>query len=524
MARSTAVIWTAARIAGPLLLLAACFTPPGARADLPAGIDDAAIRAGAVASFPEYFDLLALPNDAINPADVQKNAAWLQQAFEKRGFHTQQLENHGRPLVFAHYVRASEPRHTVLFYMHFDGQPVIQSQWSQKDAWLPVVKRRGADGKWAEVDKAELMKPDFDPELRVFARSSSDDKGPIGMFLAAFDLLRARQLAPDVGVKVLLDSEEEKESPGMAAVVAANKALLQADALIIYDSAMHPSGRPTMIFGNRGIVPVTLTVYGARNPLHSGHYGNYAPNPAQRLAALLASMKDDQGRVTIPGYYSRTQLSEADLKLLADVGDDEVALRKRLGIAEPDRVADTYQQALQYPSLNVRGLASAAVGDKVAGIIPDHAVAELDIRTTVEADGEYLTGLLRHHIEAQGYHLIDGEPTDEERARYPKIAQIKVGPGEKAARQPIDSPLGRWVTAALDAAYPEPAMKPIRVRMMGATVPSYEIEAPLGMPFVLVPLVNPDNNQHTFDENLRMGHYLNGMRTMLALLFRPYPD
>jgi len=187
-------------------------------------------------------------------------------------------------------------------------------------------------------------------------------------------------------------------------------------------------------------------------------------------------------------------------------------------------VGNTYQEALQYPSFNVRGMAAAAVGDKVAGIIPQQAVAEIDIRTTVEADSQYLLGLTRGHIEKQGYHLIDHEPTDDERAQYPKLAQLKVGLAAQAARQPIDSDIGRWVTAGLTSAYDEPgkALKPVRLRMMGATVPTHEIVTPLNVPFVLVPVVNVDNNQHAYDENLRMGNYLTGMRSMLGLLTTAY--
>jgi acetylornithine deacetylase/succinyl-diaminopimelate desuccinylase-like protein len=497
---------------------------PGAHAALPGHIDDDAIRGAAVASFPEYLELLAMPNDSKVAADMQTNAAWLEQAFRKRGFTTRQLENHGRPLVFAEYGKPDAARKTVLFYIHFDGQPVIPSQWSQAGAWLPVVKRRGADGKWTEVGKAELLRADFDPELRVFARSASDDKGPIMMFLASFDLLRARKLTPAINVKVILDSEEEVASPGISEVVPANRALLQADALVILDAATHPSGRPTAVFGNRGLAPLTLTVYGARSPLHSGHYGNYAPNPAQRLANLLASMKGDDGRVKIAGYYAKTRLTEADLKVLAEAGDDEAALRKRIGIGEADHVGNSYQEALQYPSFNVRGMAAAAVGDKVAGIIPQQAVAEIDIRATVESDSAYLVGLVRSHIENQGYRLIDHEPTDDERAQYPKLAQLKVGLSAESERQAIDSPIGNWVTAGLTSAYDEPGktLKPLRLRMMGATVPTHEIVAPLQVPFVLVPVVNADNNQHAYDENLRMGNYLTGMRSMLGLLTTAY--
>jgi acetylornithine deacetylase/succinyl-diaminopimelate desuccinylase-like protein len=258
--------------------------------------------------------------------------------------------------------------------------------------------------------------------------------------------------------------------------------------------------------------------------LHSGHYGNYAPNPAQRLALLLASIKGEDGRVKIPGYYATTKLGDADRRILAEAGDDEAALMKRIGIEEPDHVGASYQEALQYPSFNVRGLAAAAVGDKVAGIIPQQAVAEIDIRTTVEANADYLVGLVRRHVEAQGYHLVDREPTDEERAHYPKLAQFKVGLAAEAERQAIDSDIGRWVTAGLTSAWDAPGsvLKPLRLRMMGATVPTHEIVAPLKVPFVLVPVVNADNNQHAYDENLRMGNYLSGMRSMLGLLTTPF--
>lgn len=510
-------------IGSGVLALASLAAPAlRARAALPPGVDDAAVEAAAVASFPEYLEFLSIPHVSNVPTDVQKNAAWLKAAFRKRGFTTRQFENKGRPLVFAEYGASRAPRKTILYYMHFDGQPVVPSQWAQKDPFQPVVKRRGADRKWAEVDRAELIKPGFDPELRVFARSSSDDKGPIVMFLAVFDILRAKKIDPAVNVKVLLDSEEEVNSPGIAAAVAGNAALLSADAVVLVDGPVHASGRPTLAFGNRGIVTATLTVYGPRVPLHSGHFGNWVPNPAERLARLLASMKDEDGRVTVAGYYARTNLTEADRKVLAEVPDDEAALKKRVGIAQPEKVGATYQEALQYPSLNVQGIAAASVGEKSANIVPRDAVAEIDLRTTVESGPAFLLELLRKHVEAQGWHLADKEPTDEERARWPKLARFDAHLPAEAARQPVDSPVGRWASSAMAGAWPVSPL--VRIRMMGGTLPTHEIVGPLKAPFVLVPLVNPDNNQHAYDENLRMGNYLSGMRTLAALLTAPYPD
>src|SRR5258706_1590112 len=230
-------------------------------------------------TFHEYLELLSMPNDAINPPDIQKNTDWLEAAFKKRGFTTKQLENKGKPMLFAEWPAKKRGAKTILFYMHMDGQPVVDKEWSQPSPWKPVVKIRNVEGKWEIVDTELLFAEKLHPDLRVFARASSDDKGPIMMFLAAFDGLKQAKQDPAFNVKVLLDSEEEKGSPSIPAVVTANKDLLKSDAIIIHDGPRHQSERPTLIFGNRGATRVTLVVYGPRQPLHSGHYGNYAPNP-----------------------------------------------------------------------------------------------------------------------------------------------------------------------------------------------------------------------------------------------------
>jgi acetylornithine deacetylase/succinyl-diaminopimelate desuccinylase-like protein len=396
-------------------------------------------------SFREYLEFLSMPNDAVVPADIQKNVDWLERAFRKRGFAVKQLENKGKPMLFAEWPKKVAGARTVLYYMHLDGQPVVDREWAQKSPWQPVVKKRGADGSWGIVDSELLFASPLDLDLRVFARASSDDKGPIVMFLAAFDGLREAGADPAINVKVLLDSEEEKGSPSIPAVVTANKDLLKSDAIVIHDGPRHQSERPTLIFGNRGATRVTLVVHGPKQPLHSGHFGNYVPNPAIRLARLIASMKDDGGRVTVPGYYDRITLTDAEKKILADTGDDEAAIRRRTGIRTAEIVGGNLQEAIQFPSLNVRGMAAASVGTKASNIIPHQAIAEFDLRTTPEAPPEYLFGLLQKHIEAQGYHLVKGEPTDQDRAAYDKLASLSMGSGGRAVRTPLDSPLGKWV-------------------------------------------------------------------------------
>ena len=471
------------------------------------------------ATLREFVELLALPNDAIVPADIQKNADWLEAAFRKRGFETRQLPNSGKPMLFAEFPQKNAASKTVLFYMHFDGQPVIPEQWAQKSPWTAVLKQRNARNEWEAIDIERLYGPNPDRDWRVFARSSSDDKGPIMMFLTAIDALKAAGLEPRLNIKVLLDSEEEKGSTSIGDVAKANGDLLRADAMIVNDGPKHATEKPTLVFGNRGNAGVRLIVFGPKSNLHSGHYGNYAPNPAMRLAALLASMKDDEGRVTIPGYYDRVKFSAAERKVLAAVPDDEAAIRQRVGIAKAEAVGKNYQEALQYPSLNIRGMAAAAIGEKVATIIPSRAVAELDLRTTPEADQHYLFKLVEQHVASKGYFLVNGEPTDDERAKHDKIASITMLRGSSAAYTPLDSPLGTWVRGVLASTFGE---SPVTIRMMGGTVPTDKLVDALKMPFVIVPLVNGDNNQHSFDENLRLGHFLDGTKTFAGLMLTPY--
>lgn len=477
--------------------------------------------AAAQSNFAEFLELLRIPNIPAEPQDIQRNAAFLEQSFRKRGFDVRLLANAAqRPLVFAQFGEARPGLRTILFYAHFDGQPVNAKEWAQNSPFDPVVKARDSAGKWNEVGLERLTQQPFDPELRVFARSSSDDKAPIMMLLTAFDMLKAQRLKPAINVKVLLDSEEEISSPSLAETVAAHRELFDADALVVLDGPEHASGRPTLVFGNRGIAQATLTVFGPRAPLHSGHFGNYVPNPAMRLAALLASMKDDDGRVLIPGYYDGIQLSDADRAVLQATGDDEVALRKRTGIARAEAVGGNYQEALQYPSLNVRGMAAAAVGAGAANVVPSEAIAEIDMRTTPEAEGHRLFELIKQHIQKQGYYLVSAPPSDAERAAHEKLAMFTLGDVQAAQRMPMDEPLGRWAYAALDSM---PRADPVRIRMMGGTVPTDVLVNALKLPFVLVPTVNADNNQHARDENFRMGHFVTGTETLYTLLRTKYP-
>ncbi len=467
----------------------------------------------AVRSFSEFHDLLSIPNDAHYPEDLQKNVEWCEKAFSKRGFTLKRLETPTVPLLLASR-SSSNAKKTVLIYLQVDGQPVKPEDWQQESPWKPVLKELDASGQWKEIPW-ERLSGKYDREWRIFARSASDAKGPVAAFLASLDAIQELKQKPNYHLKVILDFEEELGSPQLAAAVKKYSEDLAADMMLIFDGPRHISNQPTIQFGARGICDITLTVFGPRVPQHSGHYGNYVPNPALRLAKLLASMKDDQGRVTIPGFYDGVEITAEEKEILAQVPDDENQIRKKLGIAEADRVAPTYQESLQYPSLNIRGMNSLFVGKEARTLIPAVATAELDLRLVPESDPERLIGLVRKHIEQQGYYVVTKEPTEEERLKYPRIAALQASFSYGAFQTPYNSETGAWVSRALKKAF---GKDPVKMLLVGGSIPISPFVITLGIPAVSVPTVNMDNNQHAENENIRVGNYVDAVTTFVAIL------
>lgn len=469
----------------------------------------------AKASFAEFKNLLALPNDAHFPEDIKKNVDWCAQRLESIGFTTKILDTPTVPLLLAENEPRQPNKPTMLFYFHIDGQPTDPSFWFQENPYQAVLKEQRVGEGWTEINWNKLEQENLDPEWRIYARSASDDKAPFMMFLVAMETLQSEGKALPFNLKVILDTEEEIGSPNLAETVARYQKELAADMLLIFDGPKHISNVPTITYGARGITRVTLKVFGPTFPLHSGHYGNYAPNPALRLSKLLASMKDDEGKVIIPGYYDGIELDEKTQKILASVPDNETELMVKLGIGETDKVGNSYQESIQYPSLNIRGMGSAWIGKEARTIVPSVAIAEIDMRLVVESDGERLQELVRKHVEQQGYYLTDRKPTSRERIQLKKICQFETGKVVKAFRTEFDSKLGKWAYQSVKNTF---GKDPIRLRTMGGTLPTTPFINTLKLPAVIIPLVNSDNNQHSPNENLRLGNYFDGAKTIYGLL------
>ena len=458
-------------------------------------------------------ELVAMPNDAVFPEQIEVNIAWCETAFSQRNWSVERLETGGIPLLL---VEKKQPnaKKTALFYFHVDGQAVDISKWDQKDAYQPVLKAQIAPGKWEQLPMERLQK-EYNADWRIFGRSTSDDKGPLAMLITAWDALSAAGISPDYSVKIILDFEEEQGSPRLPAAVVKHKEKLSADLMLIMDGPRHTSNLPTLSYGARGISELFLTTYGPKLPQHSGHYGNYAPNPALLMAQLLSSMKNENGRVIIPGFYDGITFTEAERKIFAAVPDNEPAVKKRLGLGRTDQVGQSYQESINYPSLNIKGLSSGYTGPQARTIIPAVAIAELDMRLVPESDPVRLFGLIKDHIRKQGFYITDKDPTDDERMAHPKIVKVDTSISYQAFRTPMDSPVSTWLRKAMNRSF---GADPVQIRISGGSIPISPFVDALGIPAVTIPTVNADNNQHSPNENLRLGNYKEGIRTIMSVL------
>ncbi len=460
-------------------------------------------------------ELLSIPNVAADRENIRRNAAWLRDQLTTRAFTAAILETTGNPLVFGE-LKVPGAARTILFYVHYDGQPVNPKDWRQPSPFIPILRDARMEAGGKEIPNGLAALSSFAPDMRIYARSASDDKSPFIALCAALDALKAHGIQLTSNVKVILDGEEEAGSPSLVPAIAKYRDRLAADVMYILDGPVHPSERPTVVYGARGNVTIELTVYGPKFALHSGHYGNWVPNPAMRLAQLLATMKGDDGRVSIEGFYDGITPVTADEKAMLDaVPDEPASLMKLFGIAAPERAELSLQEALQLPTLNVRGLSSAFVGAGARTIIPDTAVAAIDVRLVKETPADRMAKLVRGHILKQGWYIVEGEPDDATRAKYSKIVRVAAGGGTNAYRTSPLLPVSRQTISALSTMFAE---APVQIRTSGGTVPITPFIEALGFPAMSLPTVNFDNNQHGENENLRLGHFFRGVTTMAAVL------
>jgi acetylornithine deacetylase/succinyl-diaminopimelate desuccinylase-like protein len=458
----------------------------------------------------QYVELLKIPNVASDHDGIRRNAEAILALMHRLNLSPRLLGSAAAPdappAVYGEW-KVPKAKRTLVLYAHYDGQPVNPAEWVT-GPFTPTL-RTGPITDGGTIIPLDATTSRLGPEVRVYARGASDDKAGVIVILSAIDALRSLHRQPTDNLKIVFEGEEEAGSPHLRDILQENRALLDAQLWVVCDGPVHQSGRRQVIYGARGDMNVNLTVYGPNRPLHSGHYGNWAPNPALRLARLLTSMKDETGKVVVPGWYDDVApLGSTERQAIATAADYDETLRKQLGLAatESDRPLN---EAIALPSLNINGMRSGNVGDQATNMIPETATAVLDLRLVVGNDPRRQYQKLLAHVRSKGYYVIDREPTAQERLAHPLIATMIAKPGSySAARTPMDDPFARAIATAVRSTSDQPV---VELPTSGGSLPLSIISEALGTRSIVVGIANYDNNQHSANENLRLGNLWDGI-------------
>lgn len=444
----------------------------------------------------EFTNLLSIPNVASDRDNIQRNARFLVKALVRREVAAKLLITPGaNPLVYGE-IKTPGAKHTIVFYAHYDGQPVTPDEWSDKAPFTPVIHPvKGED--------------------RIYARSASDDKAAILAQLTALDALEAAHVPFKSNLRFVWEGEEEAGSPHLGATLDKYRDRLTGDVWLICDGPVDQSGQQTVVFGARGFTHLGVTVYGPNRELHSGHYGNWAPNPAMMLAQLLAGMKDPSGDVRIPHFYDGIEpLSALERQAMADAPHNEELLRQEFALGHTDGNGRGLVELLNEPTLNIDGLSSARTGVKANNVIPSTATADIDLRLVQGLDWKMQQQRVAEYIASEGYFITEAPPDNRTLLAHPKVALVRRDPvGYNAARTPMDLPIAQEVIAAVESARGPVAKWPT----FGGSVPLEVIVHALNTHTISVPIANYDNNQHSFNENIRLENLWDGIETMAAL-------
>lgn len=424
------------------------------------------------------FELLAQRSISSTGEGIEECARLCARYLEEAGFDAQILPSRGNPVVYGERI-VDPAAFTLLVYGHYDVQPVDPlSEW---------------------------VSAPFEPTLRdgrIYARGVGDNKG---QFLA--NILGARALREvhgelPINVKFILDGEEEQGSPHLPEFVRDHQDLLDCDAVFTADGPQHASARPTINFGVRGIAYLQLDAKGASRDNHSGNRGNIAPNPAFELIKLFSSMVDDNGHVTIPGFYDDViPPNEDDQKLIDALPFDPDAAAQSMGMdSMPYAKNEFYNRLMFLPTFNVSGISSGYQGEGSKTVIPSTAQMKIDIRLVLDQDPEKIISLVREYI-AQ---------------RNPGVRVTDFG-FMAPSRSDSSTPFSRAVISTAREVY---GQEPVVTPSAGGSLPDYVWTKILGRPSVQVPYGNPDQGNHGPNESMKPENYFNGIRNMASLLLK----
>lgn len=436
----------------------------------------AAVEAEVEAGLDDLLAALRIPSVSARGQSLRESADFLTDLLRQDGWSAEVVEMGDNPVVLAEAGPASP---SVVIYGHHDVQPVEpETAWSS---------------------------PPFEPEIRdgrLYGRGTADNKGQFfGHIFAARALRRVLGELP-VGVKLVLDGQEEMGSPQMPAFVERMKERLGGAAFCFTaDGPARVEGRPQVIFGVRGVLKLRLTVRTSATDLHSGNWGNLAPNAALRLARILADIKSEDGRVRIPGFYEDVRPpTAAERDAMAAVPFDPAAAAASIGAPALDGPEDVspMERVMFWPTFNVTGISSGYTGPGFKTVLPSQAVAQIDVRLVVDQDPDRMFALIRDHLSE-----VAPEAVLEKLGHY------------LPSRTPLDSPGAEVVIAAVRRGF---GVEPLLVPCASGSSPEAVFAQGLGIPAFHSPYGQPDQRNHAPDENLLYTNLVAGARTSAALL------
>jgi len=444
----------------------------------------------------EFVEFLSIPNVASDTANIRKNADAIERMLKQRGFHVKQLvQDDGPPVVIAEK-SSDRKKHTVTFYAHYDGQPVQKADWV-RDPWSPalVIDSKGSD-------------------TRLYARSASDDKAAVMGLIAAYDALKAGGVEPSVNIKFFFEGEEEAGSPHLEKFLAHYADQLATDLWVFCDGPVYQNGNPLLVFGNRGVTTVAITAFGPNRALHSGHYGNWAPNPIVELAHLVAKLRTTEGEITIPHFYEAVRpLKPSEQTALKNLPNLDAQLKDDFGLGRTEGQGSVPEQIMK-PALNLDRIEGGGYGPNPANAIPISATAYIDFRLVPDQTPVIVREQLESYLRQLGYFLVHQAPTAAERKEHARLLQLNWGAGYPPQRADMDAPVSQ---AFIHAARDLTGNSLVIIPTLGGSTPAFLFEQQFKETVITLPIANFDNNQHAANENIKLENLWNGIGMYAAI-------
>ncbi|WP_058366425.1 M20/M25/M40 family metallo-hydrolase [Haloparvum sedimenti] len=450
------------------------------------------------------FELLRQPSVSTTGEGMAEAADLVAATLTDCGFETELIDTERYPLAYAERVPESVREGetdladvpTVVFYGHYDVQPP-----GEEDAWdSPAFEPTVSDG-------------------RIYARGVGDNKGQFLAHAFAVDALAAADAFPEVAVKLLVEGGEESGSAGLVEYLEAGAPeIADADLLYVADGPQHAvgptgeadgagtagsrEGKPTLIYGNRGVLAFQLDCRTANTDLHSGNFGGPVPAATNRLVQALSSMRGPDGdEITVEGFHEGADVTAADRELVAAIPDDSAAIAADLDVQRFDGDGTYYERLLTEPTMTVNGLSGGYQGEGMKTVLPATASAKLDCRLVPGQDPHAV-------FEAIESHLAE---------RFPELEATKQSTFPPM-KTPVDTPAAPPVAAALEEVYGE---APVELPVLGGSLPAAlfrTVEELADVPVLVVPYGDHDQGNHSPNEHMSLDRFEKGIRTSAAVV------